>query len=44
MSRVKRKCGHKAVEHSLPTKIKAFIIKWGKMHKDNQNASDSVKA
>lgn len=44
MSGVKRKCGHKAVEHSLPTKFKAFIIKWGKMHKENQNASDSVKA
>lgn len=44
MSGVKRKRGHEAAELSLPIKLKAFIIKWTKMHKKPKPASDSVEA
>lgn len=44
MSGVKRKCGYEAAELSLPIKLKAFIIKLSKMHKNPKFTSDSVEA
>lgn len=44
MSGIKRKCGHEAVKFPLPIKLKAFIIKWSKMHKKPKPISDSVEA